>query len=40
MAFYTYSDERYEPCLFDSGRWEGTPEKALEIGVMYIASED
>jgi hypothetical protein len=39
LAFYTYSNERYEPCLFDSGRWEGTPEKALEIGVMYIAGE-
>jgi hypothetical protein len=39
MAFYTYSHERYEPCVFRSGRWEGTPEEALDIGAMYIAVE-
>ena len=39
MAFYTYSNERYEPCLFASGRWEGTPEEAFEIGSMYIATD-
>src|SRR2546421_4032926 len=27
LAFYTYSNERYEPCLFRNGRWEGTPEE-------------
>jgi hypothetical protein len=39
LAFYTYSNERYEPCLFRSGRWEGTPEEGLDIGSMYIAAE-
>ena len=39
LAFYTYSNEHYEPCLFRSGRWEGTPEEGLDIGAMYIASE-
>jgi hypothetical protein len=36
MAFFTYSHERYEPCVFASGQWEGTPEEALEIGAMYL----
>ena len=39
LAFYTYSHERYEPCLFQSGRWEGTLEEGLDIGAMYIAAE-
>lgn len=26
MAFYTYSHEKYEPCLFHNGSWTGTPE--------------
>ena len=39
LAFYTYSHERYEPCLFRSGRWEGSPEEGLDIGAMYIAAE-
>jgi len=24
LAFYTYSNERYAPCIFPSGEWEGT----------------
>jgi hypothetical protein len=39
LAFYTYSNERYEPCLFRSGSWEGIPEEGLDIGSMYIAAE-
>ena len=39
LAFYTYSNERHEPCLFQSGRWKGTPEEGLDIGAMYIAHE-
>lgn len=30
MAFYTYSHEKYEPCFFDTGCWEGTPEEAFD----------
>ncbi len=24
MALFTYSNERYEPCRYPSGEWEGT----------------
>jgi hypothetical protein len=36
LAFYTYSNEKYEPCIFRSGNFFGTPEEALEIGVIYL----
>jgi hypothetical protein len=36
LAFYTYSHEKYEPCVFMSGSFVGTPEEALEIGVIYL----
>jgi hypothetical protein len=36
LAFYTYSHEKYEPCVFGSGGFLGTPEEALEIGVVYL----
>jgi hypothetical protein len=36
VAFYTYSHEKYEPCLFPNGEWFGTPEQALEIGAVYL----
>ena len=35
FAFYTYSNERYEPTTFD-GNWFGTPEQGLEIGCLYL----
>lgn len=35
-AFYTYSNERYEPTLYPSEEWFGTPEEAFEIGAMYL----
>jgi hypothetical protein len=38
-AFYTYSNERYEPTVFNSGDWFGTPEEALDIGVSYLRSD-
>ena len=37
-AFYTYSNERYEPATFN-GEWFGTPEAALDIGARYLFSE-
>lgn len=37
LAFFTYSHERYEPCVFTTGTWEGTPEQALAIGATYLA---
>lgn len=36
VAFYTYSHERYEPCAFVDGRFEGTPEDAFDIGAVYL----
>lgn len=37
-AFYTYSNERYEPAFFPSGDWFGSPEEALDVGAMYLDS--
>jgi hypothetical protein len=36
LAFYTYSHEKYEPCVFMSGDFSGTPEEALEMGAVYL----
>jgi hypothetical protein len=36
LAFYTYSHEKYETCVFDSGSFFGTPEEGLEIGALYL----
>jgi hypothetical protein len=36
VAFYTYSNERYEPCIFPTGDWFGTPEEAFDIGAVYL----
>lgn len=36
VAFFTYSNERYEPSMFNNGTFFGTPEEAFEIGAMYL----
>lgn len=36
LAFYTYSHEKYEPCVFQNGSWHGTLEEAFDIGAMYL----
>ena len=36
LAFYTYSNERYEPCVFPNGEWFGTPEEAFDVGAAYL----
>jgi len=36
MAYYTYSNERYEPCTFANGTFYGTPEEAFEVGAVYL----
>jgi hypothetical protein len=38
MAFYTYSHERYEPCVFDTGSFTGTPEAAFDTSAVYLTS--
>ncbi len=35
-CFFTYSNEKYEPSVFHSGDWFGTPEDALDIGASYL----
>jgi len=32
LAFYTYSNERYEPCVFRNGTFLGTPEEGFDAG--------
>ena len=36
FALFTYSNDRYEPCLFSDGKWEGTIESALQICEPFI----
>ncbi len=36
LAFYTYSNERYEPCFYPSGDAFGTVEQAFDIGAVYL----
>ncbi|MFB1489805.1 MULTISPECIES: hypothetical protein [unclassified Thiocapsa] len=36
MAFYTYSHEEYEPCVFNNGSWYGTPEEAFDTSAVYL----
>ncbi len=36
LAFYTYSQEKYEPTFFQDGSWVGTPEDAFNIGAVYL----
>jgi len=39
MAFYTYSHETYEPCVFDTSEDHGTPEEAFETAAVYLRDE-
>lgn len=36
FAFYTYSNERYEPCIFPHGQQCGTIEQAIAVCEMYL----
>ncbi|MFO1428727.1 MAG: hypothetical protein U1F76_01080 [Candidatus Competibacteraceae bacterium] len=36
LAFYTYSNEKYEPCVFHNGTFHGTPEEAFDVGAVYL----
>ena len=36
LALFTYSNERYEACVFSDGKWEGTLEAALELCEPFI----
>ena len=39
MAFYTYSHEKYEPCIFDTGSVQGTPEQAFDTAAVYLGTD-
>ena len=36
LAFYTYSHNKYEPCVFNDGNWEGTVEEAFDTSSVYL----
>ena len=36
VAFYTYSHERYEPCVLHNGEWTGTVEEGFDVGAAYL----
>ena len=36
LAFFTYSNETYQPCVFHNGDFLGTPEEAFDIGAVYL----
>ena len=36
LSFYTYSNEKYEPCVFTNGSFYGTPEEGFDIGATYL----
>ena len=38
MAFYSYSNETYKPCLFQDGKWYGTIENAIDICSVYLTN--
>lgn len=37
LAFFTYSHEKYEPCVFDSGKFLGTPEEGFATSALYLS---
>jgi hypothetical protein len=39
VAFYTYSNEKYEPAMFPTGSFEGTPEEAFDMGAVYLQDQ-
>lgn len=36
LAFFTYSHEKYEPCVFHTGSFFGTPEEGFDVGAVYL----
>ena len=36
MALFAWSNERYEPCIFPNGQWEGLIEEALMVCEPFI----
>lgn len=38
-AFFTWSNERFSPCILPSGEWFGTLEEGFDVGAMYFAAD-
>lgn len=36
VAFFTYSNEKYTPSVFDNGEFFGTPEEGFDVGAVYL----
>jgi hypothetical protein len=36
IGLFTYSNDRYEPCVFPNGKWEGTIKEALTVCESFI----
>jgi len=36
FAFYTYSQEKYELCVYPNGEFTGKPENAFLTSAMYL----
>lgn len=36
LAFFTYSNEKYSPCVFPNGTFYGTPEEGFGVGATYL----
>lgn len=36
MAFYTYSNEKYTPSMFNTGSFIGTPEEGFDTSAVYL----
>jgi len=36
LSFFTYSNERYAPCVFHNGSFHGTPEEGFDVGATYL----
>lgn len=36
VAFYAYSNDKYEPAVFDSGDFFGSPEQGFDLGAVYL----
>ncbi|MBX9681396.1 MAG: hypothetical protein K2X38_21790 [Gemmataceae bacterium] len=39
LAFFKYSDMKYEPSVFNNGTFFGTPEEGLDVGAVYLRAE-
>jgi hypothetical protein len=39
LAFFTYSNKKYTPSVFHSGKFEGTPEEGFDVGATYLGGQ-